>query len=166
MKESFEQVLKDYGPLLSRVASSYEANDALRQELLQEIALAVWQGLARFENKSSVKTYILKIAHNRAISHVASHARAPQSESFDDSSNYARDHTDTPEQNYASEQSAQVMLAAVRELPILSRQVVTLSLEGLSYAEISDVCGMTTSHVGVVLKRMKEKLRQRIQNAR
>lgn len=163
MNISFEQVLRDYGPLLSRVANSYEANYALRQELHQEIALAVWQALARFENKSSIKTYILKVAHNRAVSHVASYARQPHRDEFEDDN---ADHSETvhqsPEKLLSAEQAMQKMLEAVRELPVLNRQVVTLSLEGLSYEEISDVCGVTKNHVGVLLKRTKEKLSQSV----
>ena len=54
LAEDFASILKQYNGLLSRVAAGYEANDALRQELLQEIAVAVWQGLQRFEHKSSL----------------------------------------------------------------------------------------------------------------
>ena len=57
--QGFEDVFAQYGSLLSRVANSYEANHALQQELLQEIAIAVWQGLTRFKGDSSVKTCLL-----------------------------------------------------------------------------------------------------------
>ena len=156
-------MLREYGPLLSRVANSYEANEALRQELRQEIALAVWQALARFENKSSIKTYILKVAHNRAVSHVAAYARLPQRDAFEeDNAEHSESSHHSPEKLLSSEQAMQKMLAAVRELPVLNRQVITLSLEGLSYEEISDVCGVTKNHVGVLLKRTKEKLKQSV----
>jgi hypothetical protein len=37
----FEDILKNYGPLLSRVAGTDEAYDSIRQELYQEICVAV-----------------------------------------------------------------------------------------------------------------------------
>lgn len=158
----FAAILKEYNGLLSRVASGYEANEALRQELLQEIALAVWQGLQRFEHKSSLKTYILKIAHNRAVTHVATNARIPRSESFEEHEESSPSFTLNPEDNAAQDKQLQALLNIVRELPLPGRQVLTLSLEGLSYDEIADVCGLTTSHVGVLLKRTKAAVVERL----
>lgn len=164
MSGNFADTIKQYSGLLGRVASGYEANDALRQELLQEIALAVWQGLQRFEGKSSLKTYILKIAHNRAVSHIASHARIPTAESWDEDTQQVADHLPNPEAQIAQDKQLTALLAVVRELPLPGRQVLTLSLEGLSYDEIADVCGMTSNHVGVVLKRTKAEVVKRLQN--
>lgn len=157
--------MAEYGPLLSRVASSYEANDALRQELLQEIALAVWQGLKRFGERSSLKTYVLKIAHNRAVTHVASQVREPASHLFDEEHVLVDSAiTTNPESAYAQQTQLQQMLNAVRALPLPARQVLTLSLEGLSYDEISDVCGLTRNHVGVLLKRAKDSVSRSLEN--
>ena len=81
--QGFEDVFAQYGAILSRVANSYEANEAMQQELLQEIAIAVWQGLSRFKGDSSVKTYILKIAHNRAVTHVANQVKRLDTHQYD-----------------------------------------------------------------------------------
>ena len=155
MEQGFEEVFAQYGGLLSRVASSYEANQALQQELLQEIALAVWQGLARFNGNSSIKTYILKIAHNRAISHVANQVKRLDTQSYCDEDASAQMSNSCVETEVSQQQSLSRLLSAVRQLPLQSKQVLTLSLEGLSYDEIADVCGLTKSHVGVILKRAK-----------
>lgn len=163
MGQGFEDVFAQYGALLGRVANSYEANDALQQELLQDIAIAVWQGLARFKGDSSVKTYILKIAHNRAVTHVASQVKRIDTHHYDQddigSDGYVS-HARSPEVETSQHQSLTRLLKAVRALPVQSRQVLTLSLEGLSYDEIAEVCGMTKNHVGVVLKRAKQSIQQ------
>jgi len=41
----FETIVSEYGPLISRIASSYEADPSLREDLMQQIFLAVWQAL-------------------------------------------------------------------------------------------------------------------------
>ena len=161
----FDSIIKEYGALLSRVASTYEANPALQQELVQEISLAVWQGLRRFEGKSSIKTYILRIAHNRAVTHVSSQVKTPKFDQFD---SVIESSTDTescdpgPEKQVLSHQAVSALVAVVRSLPIAARQIVTLSLEGLSYKEIADICGTTTSNVGVVLNRSKQQIMSEI----
>ncbi|MBT0586219.1 RNA polymerase sigma factor [Alteromonas oceanisediminis] len=163
MTLSFNQVFEQYAGLLARVAASYEAVPALQQELLQEICLAVWQGLKRFEGNSSIKTYILRIAHNRAVTHVSVQMRHPKFDDIDDMVEKAQGDDisrHSMESVIANQRSAARLVAAVRALPIASRQVVGLSLEGLSYKEIAETCGMTTSNVGVVLTRAKQQLQR------
>jgi RNA polymerase sigma-70 factor (ECF subfamily) len=60
----------------------------------------------------------------------------------------------------ATGQQGQRLLDAVQRLPVSLRQVVTLALEGLSYAEIGDVLGITETNVGARLTRARQRLRQ------
>lgn len=168
MEKQFEDVFTQYGALLSRVANSYEANEAMQQELLQEIAIAVWQGLSRFKGDSSVKTYILKIAHNRAVTHVASQVKRVDTHRYENDtlgSDGYQSPQYSPEVVSSQQQSLARLLQAVRALPLQPRQVLTLSLEGLSYDEIAEVCGISKNHVGVILKRAKQKVLQEEPNA-
>lgn len=168
MGQGFEDVFTQYGALLSRVANSYEANEAMQQELLQEIAIAVWQGLSRFKGDSSVKTYILKIAHNRAVTHVASQVKRVDTHRYENDtlgSDGYQSPQYSPEVVSSQQQSLARLLQAVRALPLQPRQVLTLSLEGLSYDEIAEVCGISKNHVGVILKRAKQKVLQEEPNA-
>jgi RNA polymerase sigma-70 factor (ECF subfamily) len=166
--QGFEDVFTQYGALLSRVANSYEANEAMQQELLQEIAIAVWQGLSRFKGDSSVKTYILKIAHNRAVTHVASQVKRVDTHRYESDtlgSDGYQSPQYSPEVVSSQQQSLARLLKVVRALPLQPRQVLTLSLEGLSYDEIAEVCGISKNHVGVILKRAKQKVLQEEPNA-
>src|SRR5262245_22117094 len=73
----FERIVAEHGPLISRIAMSYEADPALREDLTQQIFLAVWQALPTFRADASLKTFIARIAQNRAISFVARQVRQP-----------------------------------------------------------------------------------------
>ena len=162
MKVEFDKVLDEFGPLLSRVASSYEANPDLKEELVQEICLAVWQALSRFKGDSSVKTYVMRIAHNRAVNHVTYHAKQVDKASYCESEAPVASAISGTEQNVMHQNKLNNLLVAVRALPIQTRQVVTMSMEGLSYQEISEVCGLTSSNVGVILNRAKKQLAETI----
>jgi RNA polymerase sigma factor (sigma-70 family) len=50
-------------------------------------------------------------------------------------------------------------LRAVRGLPVPYRQVVSLVLEGLEYAEVAEVLGISESNVGARMTRGREMLR-------
>lgn len=164
MKAEFSQLLEQHSAVLGRVAATYEANFHMRQELLQEISLAVWQALEKFNGDSSVKTYILRVAHNRAITHVAYHAKQPKNDSYCESETPEPSRLPNTDEQLGQQQQIQKMLVKVREMPIQTRQVVTMSMEGLSYDEIADTCGITRTNVGVTLNRARKQLMETIQD--
>ena len=164
MTTDFKQVLQEFGPLISRVAKTYEANHALSQELTQEMCLAIWQALQKFRGESSVKTFVLKVAHNKGVNHVAYYARIPRQGSLEDEQVTSLASLQDVERQSAHHKQIEQLLDAVRQLPIQSRQVVTMSMEGMSYQDIAEVCGISVSNVGVLLNRAKQKLSERVQD--
>ena len=164
MSTDFSQVLQEHAALLGRVATTYEANFHKRQELLQEITLAVWQALEKFKGDSSIKTYVLRVAHNKAITHVAYHAKQPRNDSYCEMESPEPSHRPSAVEQIDQQQKIQLMLGQIRQMPIQTRQVVTMSMEGLSYDEIADACGISSSNAGVVLNRARKVLMESMQN--
>src|SRR5207245_2506543 len=70
LEQEYERIWLEYGASLGRLASSYEWEPQARQDLLQEIRLAIWVALPKFRNESSLRTFIFRIAHNRALTHI------------------------------------------------------------------------------------------------
>jgi RNA polymerase sigma-70 factor (ECF subfamily) len=165
LSTDFSQVIKEHAALIGRVAATYEANFHMRQELLQEISLAVWQALTKFQGDSSVKTYILRVAHNRAITHVAYHAKQPRNDSYCEMESPEPSLRPSADEQIEQEQKTQLMLGQIRKMPIQTRQVVTMSMEGLSYDEIAEACGISSSNAGVILNRARKVLMESIQHA-
>ena len=75
LETQFARILSEYGAAISRLAFSYEAVASVREELVQEIALAIWQALAHFRGDCSERTFVYRIAHNRGLTHVAGDGR-------------------------------------------------------------------------------------------
>jgi RNA polymerase sigma-70 factor (ECF subfamily) len=147
------------GPALARLAASYAREPGDREDLFQEIAVAIWQALPRFRGECSERTFLFRIAHNRGIAHLA-RRRLPTIEAGEDLE--LRDARPDPEQSLSAEQQGRRLLDAVLVLPVGYRQVVTLALEGMSYAEIGDVLGIAESNVGARLTRARQMLRTRL----
>ncbi|MGK0381911.1 MAG: RNA polymerase sigma factor (sigma-70 family) [Flavobacteriales bacterium] len=163
MSKDFSQILQQHAALLGRVAATYEANFHLRQELLQEISLAVWQALEKFKGESSVKTYVLRVAHNKAITHVAYHAKQPRNDTYCEVETPQPNQQTSTDEQIAQQQQIQAMLNEIRKMPIQTRQVVTMSMEGLSYSQIADACGISGTNAGVILNRARKILMESIQ---
>lgn len=153
----FEATLSEHHGVISRVVSSYERNRSLQEELYQEISVALWKALARFDQQSSLKTYILSIAHKRAVSHVAKHVKEPNSVEI---SELELPGKDCPSEAMNQSQRMARLMAAIYQLALGDRQLITLALEGLSYKEISHILGISVNNVGVKLNRAKAKLNQ------
>jgi RNA polymerase sigma factor (sigma-70 family) len=155
-EERFAAILSEYDKPLQRLAFAYERDADLRRDLLQEIRLALWRALPTFRNEASERTFVYRVAHNRALTQIAK--RHPEQLSL----SIALDRPDSspdPEETVASKLQEAELRAKVSALPLVFRQVVSLALEGLSNREIGDVIGITEGNVAVRLTRAKRLLR-------
>ena len=153
----FEECLRVHGPALWRVIASYASAGAERDDLAQEVLLAVWKSLPRFRGESSPRTFVLRIAHNRCLSTPGNGraARRAPTRPGQPSGSTAR-----LDEQLSSQQRAERFLGHVRTLPLGQRQVLTLALEGLTHAEIAEVVGITPENVAVRLGRARDALRR------
>jgi RNA polymerase sigma-70 factor, ECF subfamily len=152
----FDALIAAHGAALGRLASSYARGPGEREDLLQEIALAIWGALPRFRHECSERTFVFRIAHNRAIAHIA-RRRLPIVDGGEELE--IEDPSPDPERALSSGQQGARLADAIHGLPLAYAQVVTLTLEGLSYGEIADVLGISETNVGARLTRARQMLR-------
>ncbi|GAB2668560.1 RNA polymerase sigma factor [Arenimonas aestuarii] len=151
-----EDVLREHGPMLARIAGSYEAEPARRDDLLQEISLAVWKALPAWRGDASLRTFAARVAHNRALDHLAKEKRAQGDELHDEHP----DPVANPVRHAEAHQQRSDLVAAVRRLPLGQRQVVVLALEGFSQREIADSLGLEENTVTQRLSRARRQLNE------
>jgi RNA polymerase sigma factor (sigma-70 family) len=141
-----------------------ERDPGRRQDMLQEIWLAVWQALPRFRGDSSERTFVFRIAHNRAVTHVQ-HRQRRRVEPLDEDLALASPAPD-PERLLSDQERRNRLQAAVRSLPVALRQVVVLTLEGLSNREVAEVVGISENNVAVRLTRARASLARELSSRR
>jgi RNA polymerase sigma factor (sigma-70 family) len=158
-EQQFDRIMDEYGHALLRLCFGYEKVASSRDELMQEIALAVWQALPHFRGECSERTFVYRIAHNCAITHVC--RRRPAHESLDELLSPAEpvDPKPHPEEQLAKAHQRDQLRSAIQRLPLVYRQVVMLMLEDLSHAEIAEVLGVTDNNVAVRLNRARKALK-------
>ena len=152
----FDRLLRDHEAVVRRLAHSYERDPARRQDLVQEIWLAVWQALPRFRGDASERTFVFRIAHNRAVTHIE-HWQRRRTEVLEDDAPVADAGLD-PERALSQQQRHERLQAAVQALPLNLRQVVVLTLEGLSHAEVANIVGISENNVAVRMTRARAEL--------
>ena len=141
---------------------SYEADPTLREDLMQQIFLAVWQALPSYRADASLKTFIARIAQNRAISFVAKQVRQPPTTEMPEI--LEADGPD-PEQSAIEASERRRLFEATRQLPLPQRQVIILVLEGFSYAEIAEMLEIAPNALALRLSRAKTALRTMLEPA-
>ena len=151
----FGELLERYRAAIARLAATYERNRADREDLVQDIWLAVWRALPGFRGDCSERTFIYRIAHNRAITHAG--RRRPPTETLDAALEVTDPEASTEGSVQLQSEHAR-LLAAVRRLPLGRREVVLLTLEGLPQREIAQVLGITEANVAVRLSRARTEL--------
>lgn len=155
----FDALVAEYGPAIQRVAASYERDAGLCEDLVQDMLVAIWKAWPRFRGDASPRTFLLRIAHNRGASHAMTAARQPrQTSEIPDMTSPDGTALDAAER----QEQADRLLDAVRELPMGQRQLVTLALEGLSYAEMAEVLDISGNLVGVRLNRARKALTEKL----
>lgn len=158
----FETIATEYGAPLARVARAHEADPSLQQDLLQEIHLAVWRSLPSFAGRCSLRTWVYRVAHNVAVSHVLRRSRRV------DRHLVGLDEVEIPAEGAeigASLDEARMLArihGLVQRLKPTDREVFVLYLEGLSVDEIADIAGLTHTNTGTKIHRIKRLLSEQL----
>ena len=157
----YEKAASQYAAPLDRLARAYEADAEKQADLLQEIHLAVWQSLAGFEGRCSLRTWVYRVAHNTAATYVVNEhrKRAQQWVSLDEveTPRLSDEFHDRAEQRLNVER----LMELVRNLRPPDRQLMLLYLEDLDAQSIGDITGMSAGHVRVQLHRIRKILAER-----
>lgn len=150
------EVIAQHGPALARIAAAYERNPALREDLTQDMILAVIAALPRLRDPERLKPFVLRIGHNRAVSHVARRVREKPGQADIDA--VPCDAPTHEQAMIAGERSAR-LTHAIRSLGLPYRQVIMLVLEDLPHQEIAEMLGISVTNVGVRVNRAKQQLK-------
>jgi RNA polymerase sigma-70 factor, ECF subfamily len=170
-EDAFATLVRLYQPRLLRVARGLVESAAVAEEVVQDTWLAVVCGVGRFEERSSLKTWLFRILVNRARSTGSrEHRSAPVGddveEVFDRVGTWAVPPTPWPEladDRMVAAGLARKVHAALPELPRGLREVVVLrDVEGLTSAEVATALGISDGHQRVMLHRARTRLRRRL----
>jgi RNA polymerase sigma-70 factor (ECF subfamily) len=139
---------------MERLASAYEADTALRQDLLQDIHAALWRSLQSFDNRCALRTWVYRVAHNTAASHVRCAIRHDWV-SLGEAQSLLCSHD--PDRQMVLDR----LMALIHQLRPLDRQVILLYLEDQDAPSIAEITGISAANVATKIYRIKNILTRR-----
>jgi len=149
----YRQAGEQFAPSIARLARAVERDAEKARDLEQDIHCALWSSLARYNGDCQLKTWVYRVAHNVAASHVAKSARGPRKVPLEDIE--ALPAVGNPE-NDAAENLAMAQVAElIRLLPPIDAQTIVLWLEGESSADIALITGLSSGAVALRVHRIK-----------
>ena len=182
-ERAFETLVESYHGTMIAVARSYVKTRDVAEEVVQEAWLGVLKGLDRFEGRASLKTWILRILVNTAMTRGGREARSvpfsslapadedepaveaerfrPPGAAFAGHWNgYPSDWSSLPEEGLLGRETLDVLKGAIEELPDSQRAVITMrDVAGCGADEVCDALDVSAGNQRVLLHRARSHVR-------
>ena len=180
---AFASLVRMYDRALKRLARMFVSSDALADDVVGEVWLAVLTGLERFEGRSSLRTWIFRIASNIAKTRGIRESRSVPLSSLGgadeegptvDPSRFVKDgwwtgplrswDADAVRITLNAEAMARIQ-AEIDRLPEVQRMVITLrDVQGLDSDEVCELLGLTPGNQRVILHRARARVRAALEH--
>jgi RNA polymerase sigma-70 factor (ECF subfamily) len=181
-ERAFEDVVTRFYPSMLAVARGYVRSRSVAEEVVQEAWLGVLNGLDRFEGRSSLRTWVLRIVANTAQTRAAREARVVAMSSLQNEGeapaveperfrgagdpfpghwwSYPTDWRTVPESKLLSQETLEVVKDAIEELPDLQRTVITMrDVAGCDSDEVCRALEISEGNQRVLLHRARARVR-------
>lgn len=182
-ERAFESLVKGYHGTMIAIAGNYVRTRAVAEEVVQDAWLGVVNGLDRFEGRSSLRTWILKILVNTAMGRGTREARSvpfsslaaadehepavdperfrPPGQAFAGNwTAFPGDWSLLPEEKLLGRETLEIVKARIEQLPGAQRTVITMrDVAGCSAEEVCDLLEISAANQRVLLHRARSKVR-------
>ncbi|MBX7113547.1 MAG: sigma-70 family RNA polymerase sigma factor [Myxococcaceae bacterium] len=175
---AFLELVDRYHAGLLRFVTSFVRSPAAAEEVVQDTWKAFIEGIEHFEQRASLKTFLYRIAANRARTRAVRDHRTPTLsdlehegdeaspliDRFGTAGNWLAPPTpwvaETADAILERKQAMEVLARAIEQLPEQQRAVVQLrDVEGLASDEVCEMLGISEVHQRVLLHRARTRLR-------
>lgn len=157
--QRYKEATAAFGPALERLAHGYEAHPERRRDLIQDIHVALWRSFATYDAACSLRTWVYRVAHNTATTHILKERRRHDRHwtSLDDD---LPSEAASAEETTHHQQALDRLTRLIQHLKPQDRQIILLYLEGLEAAGMAEITGLTAAHIATKIHRIKALLRR------
>lgn len=131
------------------------------EDYRQELIIQLWKAFPSFKSRAKFSTWMYRVCINAAIDILRKEKKELKQVSLSEKYlNSVPSHTNETDRNQEK------LYTVINQLSHVDRAIITLYLEEYSYKEIAEIIGITESHTGVKINRIKSKILNLLKNGR
>jgi RNA polymerase sigma-70 factor, ECF subfamily len=158
-KRSFKDIYDITADYIYTIVYKVVGNKEDAEEVTQDVFVKIHGNLGKFNFKSTFKTWIYRIAVNKAIDRYRKRKRRKEVNVDFGDDLIAQKYGSSHDAGFDEEESSDLLRTMLMELPVEQRACIALrGMKGLSYEEISSVLKVNINTVRSRIKRAREKL--------
>ncbi|MEM6688862.1 MAG: sigma-70 family RNA polymerase sigma factor [Planctomycetota bacterium] len=152
----FENWIARHEGLLFKVVRTFSDSPHDRDDLFQQIALQLWKSIPSYSSRVAETTWIYRVAFYAATAWSRKERNRQRVNLLGD------DDRVLAQVDRSIDNRLDALLDQIAALPDVDRSLALMLLDGLSYRSMAQVLGISESHVGVRIHRIKKQLIQGI----
>ena len=165
---ALEELVETYLPQLLRAGRGMGFSREESEDIAQSVFAAMIEALGRFSGRSHIRTYLFGIFYNKVSEHLRESQKAHQSDpieevmesKFDTRGNWRQPPADVERQLY-SQEAGKIIQECLEGIPRAQRIAFYLrEVEEMRTPEICKKLGVTSTNLGVLLFRARNRLRE------
>lgn len=150
MPPDFEQLVRQHGARIRRIASRYAASGAV-DDLVQDILVRLWRSYPSFRSGAKIETWIYRVALNASMTHVRDSIRDRKKQMA------MVAQASSPAAVSATTNMGNVLVSFLALLGDIDASILMMYLDGLTADEMGGVLGISGNAIGVRINRLKQK---------
>jgi len=156
----YREATDRFGRALERLARAYEADPDKRRDLIQDIHFAIWRSFESYAGRCALRTWVYRVAHNTATSHVTRALRLGRQQflTLDELAAEPASRERPPDEILGQRLALDLLYELIQRLDPLDRQVIVSYLDGIEAEEIAEIVGASPGAVGMKVHRIKRLL--------
>jgi len=163
-EETFRKVIKENEERISGICRYYSLNEEDQKDMNQEVLINIWNSLDNFRGDAQWSTWVYRVSVNTALGFTKKEIRRQKIFIRQDDEKLI----DLLDYDDFSSKEKEIMLQALESkinmLSVVDKIIITLVLESVTYKEIASVIGITEPNVRVKIHRIKNELKEMLNN--
>ena len=152
LEKQFTQIVQEQKDTIYMVCYMFSKDKAEVEDLYQEVLINLWKAFPQFEGRSTVRTWVWRIALNTCVSIDRKKSRRKGTLPL-------KMDIDLYNDNDSDTRQIKMLHDRINRLGVFDRAIILLWLENMSYEEIGDIVGISEKNVSVRLVRIREQLK-------
>lgn len=152
-EQEFTRLVEKYKSTVYAVCYMFSDSRDELDDLFQEVLVKLWKGYGSFREESDIRTWIYRVSLNCCLNLQKRKKRE---------AGHIPLSIDIDPFEGTSDRALQIrrLYARINRLGLVDRALILLWLEGMSYAEIGEIIGISVKNVSFQLYRIKEELKK------